>query len=483
MNKLLGIYNDEHFSNTINLSNFYKFRFNFNSFLIFSFGLLFILSVVYILSILRFEMYIIPAVIGVVLIPFFFIFPKFWIYTVTFSTIAFFGETEDGLSVFDVITGIFYIGGLVVWFFTEIIVNKRKIIEDSWEFIFLCFFLLFPLTYLGTFDNDLDFLDWFRGYVLYTLMLYYFPLKKLLTKNEDWFIFAYIFVFVTFLTGIKQIYFYYTNIISDLKYAYQIGTSIRYNQLLFSFILSFLFLVFFEIKSKFKQIILFVIISIVIIALATSFSRIFWTTTGVCILFSFIKYRFVDKLKFTVIIAATGLVFYLALSLFLKDNLSLGVQLLNKRVSSTSSGTKDPSANARFVEWEMVIQKIKESPIVGQGINKYFKHNSPLFENTVYHNTIHNGYLHMMYFFGVPLGLLFILLMLYKFYESIFLFFSIKDKTHKYIIISSIYFYIIFFVVCFFTSEFHKRDDVFLIPLVFAMIYFVKHNNNNLIEN
>jgi O-antigen ligase len=486
MDRLIGIFNiDDNLNKAINFSSFYKFGFNLTSLIIFTLGLSFLISIVTVLSILKLELFILPAVLSIVIIPFFFIYPKFWIYTVTFSTFIFFGENEKGVSVFDVLTGLFYIGGLIIWFFTEIIINRRKIIEDSWEFSFLLFFLLLPLTYLGFFDNDLSFLDWSRGYILYALMLYYFPMKRLLKTKEDWLIFANIFVFVTFLTGLKQIYYYYTNIISDLMYAYQIGTSIRTNQLLYSFVLSFLFLIYFEIKSKWKQFAIFIILSIILLALATSFSRIFWITSAFCLMVSFMNYKLFDKFKFFIIIAATGLIFYVALSLMLKDNLKVGWQFLNKRVTSSSAGTKDVSATARFVEWDKVLIKIKESPIVGQGINKNFIYNSPISDITINHNIIHNGYLHMLYFFGIPLGVSFWLLFLYKLYQSIFLIFNVKDNFFKNILISILYFYFIFIFVSFFTTEFHKRDDVFLIPLVFALIYFVKSNNEklNLIEN
>lgn len=481
MDKLIGIFNIDNDNNkSIDFSSFYKFGLNYSTFLIFIFGLFFLISVISILSLLKLELYILPAILSVVVIPFFFIYPKFWIYTVTFSTFIFFGENEKGVSIFDVVTGIFYFGGLALWFFTEIIVNRRKIIEDGWEFSFLLFFLLLPLTYLGLYDNDLSFLDWSRGYILYSMMLYYFPMKKILKTKKDWEIFGYIFVFVTFLTGLKQIYYYYTNIISDLMFAYQIGTSIRTNQLLYSYILSFLFLIFFEVKLKWKQFLIFIISSTIILALATSFSRVFWISTGICLLITFINYKLFNKLKFLLIISATGLIFYIALSLMLKDNLTVGWQFLNKRVSSSKAGTKDISATARFVEWEKVISKIKESPIVGQGINKYFVYNSPISIESINHNTIHNGYLHMLYFFGIPLGVSFWLLFLYKFYQTFFLMFEVNDKYFKNILISIMYFYFIFIFVSFFTTEFHKRDDVFLIPLVFALVYFVKNNKEQL---
>lgn len=483
MLKLIGINIDKYGNENIENTIFHKFNLNFSTILIFLFASVFIISLVALLTILRFEYLIIPAILGIIAIPLFFIYPKFWIYTVTLSTFVFFGESADGLSIFDVVVGIFFIGGLAVWFFTEVVVNKRKIIENRWEFVYLMFYILFPLTYIGTQDNDLTFLDWSRGYILYSTMLYYYPMKKILTQKEDWYIFAHIFVFVTFLSGVKQIYYYYTNIISDLKYAYQIGTSIRTNQLLYSSVLSFLFLIYFQIKSRFKQVILFGMVSIIVIALVTSFSRIFWTTTGICIFISFIQYKLSDKIKFFVIILAAGAVLFLAINLFLKDNMTIGLQFLNNRISSSKSGTKDPSANARFVEWEKVILKIKESPIVGQGINKKFHHNSPLEHNSIIHNTIHNGYLHMLYFFGIPLGLTFILLVLYKVYQTIFLILKVKDKEIKYILISILYFFLIFFVVSFFTSEFHKRDDVFILPLVFALIYFTsKYEEPKLIK-
>lgn len=476
MYKLLGIDKDN-----IEEAIFYKIPINFSTTLLFTVGVSFILILVTVLSIFRLEYLIIPSIIAIIAVPLFFIYPKFWLYTVTFLTISFFGESADGISVIDVLTGLFFIGGLAVWFFTEVIVNRRKIIESRWEFIYLNFFLLLPLTFIGLYDNDLTFIDWFRGYIMYSVMLYYFPFKKILTKKEDWYIFAHIIIVVAFFTGLKQIYQYYTNIIQDLKYAYQIGTAIRNNQLFFSTILSFVFLTYFKIKSITKQVLLFVVVSIIIIALATSFSRIFWASTSVCILISFLLYyKPFDKLKFFIIVAATAGIFYFALSLFLKDNLTIGLTLLNKRVTSSQKGIKDPSAEGRFVEWAKVIQKIKESPIVGQGINKNFNYNSPIEENSVQRNTIHNGYLHLLYFFGIPLGLTYLGLYLFKLYQTLFLAFQVKDKELKIIIISLLYFFFIFFFVSFMTSEFHKRDDVFLAPIIFALVYFIQNNKEEL---
>ncbi len=91
MDRLIGIFNiDDNLNKAINFSSFYKFGFNLISLIIFTLGLSFLISIVTVLSILKLELFILPAVLSIVIIPFFFIYPKFWIYTVTFSTFIFF---------------------------------------------------------------------------------------------------------------------------------------------------------------------------------------------------------------------------------------------------------------------------------------------------------------------------------------------------------------------------------------------------------
>lgn len=470
MKKLLNKYQDYNFNDILNL--------NFFNIIIALIIALLLIADVFLLSYFRLELFILPSILIITIIPFFFIYPKFWLYTVTFSTFIFFGESDKGISTLDIITGLFFIGGLFIWFFCETIVNKRKIIENHWEFIFLFLYLFIPLFYFALYENIL-LIDFIRGYLLYVLVLYYFPMKIILNTYQDWNIFVMVFLGSIFVSSLKQIYYYYTNVIQNLIYAYQIGSSIRANQLLFTYAINFIFLFLFDIKSYAKQIILFTFLSLNIIALITSFSRIFWIMTLFCTIITFTTYSFRNKLKFIIILILTLSILLFSIKLFLKENFQTGLIVLEKRITSSSKGTKDVSAEARFYEWEKVIKLIKESPLVGQGFYKVYSHNSPIDEYTIHYSTIHNGYLFLFYNYGIPLGLIILYLFFSKFYQSIFLLFKTKDWINIKLLLFSIYSLLVFFVVSFFTSEFHKRDDVFLIPMVFALIYFIDKNIKN----
>ncbi len=470
MNKLLNKYQDFNFSDI--------FKLNFTYLLIAFVSVSLLIVDVFLLSYLNLELFILPSVLVLTIIPFFFIYPKFWLYTVTFSTFIFFGESDKGISTLDIITGLFFVGGLFVWFFCEIFINKRRIIENHWEFLYLFLYLIIPFFYFALYEHLL-FLDFIRGYLLYVLVLYYFPMKKILTTYEDWNIFVIVFLSSIFISSVKQIYYYYTNVIQNLLYAYQIGSSIRTNQLLFTYAINFIFLFLFEVKSNLNKIILFLFLSFNIIALITSFSRIFWIMTFICTIITFLTYSFRNKIKFIIILLLSLSLFLFSIKLFLKDNFKIGLQVLENRITSSSKGTKDISAEARFVEWEKVIKLIGESPLLGQGFNKVYSHNSPIDDYTINYSTIHNGYLFLFYNYGIPAGLIILYLFFSKFYQSIFLLFKTRDIQNKTLLLFAIYSLLVFFVVSFFTSEFHKRDDVFLIPLIFALVTFVDNNIKN----
>ena len=88
--------------------------------------------------------------------------PRLWIYSVVLFTIFFFRASEAGISVLDVFTALFLVGGIYIWLIYQILVLKKRIIKNFTEQILVTLYIFLPLNYIIAFFNGVSFMDWLR---------------------------------------------------------------------------------------------------------------------------------------------------------------------------------------------------------------------------------------------------------------------------------------------------------------------------------
>ena len=141
------------------------------------------------------------------------------------------GETE--LNIFHVLAGIFYDSFLLIWFLYKKLVKREKLLRGFADQLFIFFYLILILNLFIAVGNDVDWFDWLREYLLYSLILYYFPIREYFKEPKH--IIKLLFLVGAVTIGLDLVQFYnYIKILKNIVYAYQFSNSMRINQHIFT---------------------------------------------------------------------------------------------------------------------------------------------------------------------------------------------------------------------------------------------------------
>ncbi|MBM2815929.1 MAG: hypothetical protein HW421_2691 [Ignavibacteria bacterium] len=441
-----------------------------NSILIFS-GLFFLLSTFLIISLFKDKgvsfLIVFASIIYIYIIA---NFEKTWIYLVCCILPSFFQNQKEGLSSFDIFSIAFLVGGIIIWFIVHVLIYRKKIITNKADWLLLLIFFLLPINFLVSYLNDVPVLEWIRMYGMLSLTLYYFPLKLNFNDKKHLLILLSFLTIVILIVNFGQLYHYYNLSLYKVVYAYQYGGSVRTNQPLFLSVSIFSLLMLLALKKKIYKIPLLILFCLNVASLITTFSRIFWVFFAISIIYSF--FYLSNKKKFKIItytivaIAMVSLIGYFVV----KENIGLFFQVVEQRFSSVEKGTADPSARARFSEYEGAYRYIKLYPLSGNGLGSFFYHFDTLNGNGMRYANIHNGYIFLTYTVGIGTGILFIVVFVMFTIKAEILTRHIKDDIFKILTLSCFLSLFSLLSVQFACTLFFDRTCVFIFAIIFAII-------------
>jgi O-antigen ligase len=348
-------------------------------------------------------------------------YPRTWIYAVILGFVVFMKMDEEGISFSDIFAAVLYNSFLIFWFIARLLVksdvsanvafsNNHFRITSVVDKLFLTFYALLLFNVIIALTNGIELFDWLREYMLYSLILFYFPLREYFAERKYIYILLLLFGLVVIALDIRQFYSYY-EILGNVKYAYQIASSVRDNQQVFSCSLISAITFFFYANTRRAKLFALVVSLFSAAAIISTFSRAFWTALMAMVLVLFIFLNYKQILQFILIIAlATGIILISINTLF-PHQASFVTKYIGKRFTSTSNVKKDISVESRLREYEIVLGEIKDSPIWGHGFRKQFS-----FYNNIMHAThttsfTHNGYFNLSHKAGIPMCALFYLAM------------------------------------------------------------------------
>ncbi len=409
--------------------------------------------------------------------------PKLWIYSVVLVSGVFASSTGGGVSADDIVFSIYLNIFLYLWIIWQVMIMKEKLIQSKTEWFFLAFFILTPLTLINVYHENTVFFEWIREFSLLSLMLLYFPMKKYFTTHKDVLILLIVFTITLLFSDLLQFYTY-KQILSNITYAYEAGSTIRNNTYMFVIGSTFsCIFIFYQKETKYR--ILYTIIMILTLgALTSTFARIFWAAAFVNIITIFLLLNTKEKVRFISYLLISVTVAYLIASIFFGDIFKFVIFALETKFESTSEGTEDISAISRFEEWKMVIERIKESPFIGNGFGAEFTFRNPITGKMEYSSVIHNSFLYFIFRVGIPLSLMFFGLFVVVFIKSIY--YSIKlriDLFYKAIMIAVFLSVVTLFITGMFTMTFIFRDTLIINAILFFLVNYVEVNYKNKVLN
>ena len=340
-------------------------------------------------------------------------YPRVWLYGVALLGIAYFRGSSQGVSAVDVLSGLVLAGSLFAWIVWRVAVNKKRLIYNSIDWVLLILFLLIPFNLIIALLNGVELLDWLREYIRFSMVLFYFPVREYFREKKYLLRFLIIYAFVVLALDFFQFYAYYKAAFSNLVYAYQLGSSVRINQVIFTTASMFGIVFALYAPKRWLRLTLIVFSALTFSALLVSFSRAFWLIfmAEFILLFFYISYQqkkryLLTSFVISVILTASAFVLF-------GDKVVFVYKLVEKRLTSSTKGTKDISLQSRLNEWEKAIFHIAENPLGGNGFAKEFQFYNPITQSTKHTNFIHNAYIFLTYRLGIPMALCFFAVMLY----------------------------------------------------------------------
>lgn len=400
--------------------------------------------------------------------------PKIWIYSIVLLTGIFTSTSGGGVSGIDVVFIIFFNAFLYLWIIWQIFVKKEKLIESKTDWLLISFYILTILTIITVFENSTLFFEWLREFALLTLILFYFPFKKYITSKKDIFTILILFTVTLLITDLLQFYIY-KQILSNITYAYEAGSSVRNNLFIFVVGCTFSCIFIFYQKKTIPRIALTMIMILTLGALASTFARIFWVAIFVNFVAIFILINNKEKFRFLAYFIISVFAAYLIASIFFGDIFKFVIFALESRFESTSKGSTDISALARIEEWKIIFERIKESPFIGNGFGSTYTFRNPISGQNDYTSIIHNSFLHFFFRVGIPLTIMFFSIFIIIFIKSLFYSLKIKiDLFYKILMIAVFLSFVTLFITGMFTMTFILRDALILNAFFFFLVNYVE---------
>jgi O-antigen ligase len=396
------------------------------------------------------------------------------LYIILLSSTLFLNTSSEGLSVLDVLTGVFYLGSLSLWFFRAKFVYHKNIIRNFADILILIFFSFafvfwIPLSLL----SGVELLNILREIIIFSLILLYFPFRdEFKTKDDLKDLLLVVAISIIGITFISLIISYKK--LHSIEFVFQLGGGVRTNQFLGGVSVIFSIILFYIHRGKKAKILITSVLFLSMVSLIISISRIYWfgTMLGFLIATIFISGKERFKIYFTAFAIFATIILSVVLYFGKTSELILG--FFQKRLSSSQGYKKDISFLARIQEYEAVWEHIKEFPLGGNGISKEYSYYN-LISQTNWHVTfVHNGYISLVYRFGFPMALIFYLFLIYYFWQSFSLSIWNKNQYSRTLSACVLAAFCLLFITNFFTTTVMFRDFYIYFPILITILSIAK---------
>ncbi len=282
------------------------------------------------------------------------------------------------------------------WWFTKRLIASKRILENSAEFALVIFLGVALLSISWASFYGFSAIKGIREFALFIPYLMYFPIRDYVgEKGEKNILFALLFVCTA--VAIFDIVEYRLSI-AVAQYFWQIigkRENLGEPLMMSSIIIMFGFVA----AKKYNLALIVTLIAISSIALVLTFSRGYWGATALgLLLFVFIINGAPRKRAVKLGLISVMTVVLVAAIVFPRLLVDL-FQGLGTRLAAL--GGHDLSLQSRLAESSVILSRFQRSPIIGYGMGAEFSFFNPITYRTLTTWYIHNGYLFMVYKFGL----------------------------------------------------------------------------------
>ena len=328
---------------------------------------------------------------------------------------------KAGLQAEEILYGLYYLSFLGYWFFTRSYLQRQVICNRPEERTLLIFLVLVTLTVplSVAFDGwpDMIFGEWLS----FTMLGFYWPIKEAIEKDERGLKVVVGSLIVVGLFVLVRNLLEYQSDLSNAEQLWQIASSRAItNESLLMIPAFFCIVLYLRTRSFPGRMLLLATVLGMFAGLILTQSRAYWVTffLGTGFIFMFVSGKDKIRILSVGIVSAVGIgtLAYVILGDYLMLVLS---GLLDRFLTLQSAVSNDVSLINRFLETQGVWEHIKVNPILGYGMGVPYRFYNITFEYSEIKTFVHNGYVALLFKFGVW-GLGMMLFMMVRFFVTAF---------------------------------------------------------------
>ncbi len=312
-------------------------------------------------------------------------------------------DFEEGIQTTEVLYGLYYLGFLAHWFVTRLFLYRERIFERREERILFLFLVLMSLSIGVTlvFGGTLRMVmgEWLS----LSLLAFYFPVREAVERySKGLYAMIGVIAWIGLYVLVRNV-LNYQEIVMNATYAWQVtrGRAVTNESLLM--VPAFISMVYFLYAREWKSRLLTAAIFLAFFGgLILTQSRGYWISF--LLGSAFILFIVPPRMKVRLVAAGllSGLGVLLIAYLVIGDYALLIVTgLFNRFLSIANAVTSDLSLVNRLRESASVWEYIIHNPILGHGMGTTYRFYDLTFEFTFQRAFIHNGYIALLFKFGV----------------------------------------------------------------------------------
>jgi O-antigen ligase len=337
--------------------------------------------------------------------------PRLWISGTLLILPVFLTESGEGLSPVEIALGGALILSITLWVLWRLANDYRSIIRTWTDAALFVWLALSSLNVAIAAANDINVADWFAEWAIFTLMLYYLPIREHFGSSESGRIqLLTVAAWSSILQALYSMWIFRQRMSSNLVYAFQLESA-RSVLLGPFFVLAIIggIIAMFSLSSRKAKLLSGITILINAAALLLTFTRTLWVLGSVSVLITLLFLRWKQIVGFVTATTAT-ITAAVAAAFTVAPNIANIALMLGRRriLSSTRLRGGDYSFETRMLEANAAWKQIAESPIGGKGIRSKILAWDPIYQMSNSSSFVHIGYLNITMKLGFPLALLFL---------------------------------------------------------------------------
>ncbi len=343
-------------------------------------------------------------------------YPQFWIYTVVASFLVYFTDTGEGASGIDVVLGAFIQGSLFLWLAHRLLISDKPLFRSVFDILIVLYFVYSTFNVIVAVAHGTPAIDWLREWAVGVAALYFFPIREYFNKESDLkrlLACASAVVVFQILKNIQWFLF----IARNAEYAYQIAGR---RSTPFLFLMTAIYFLVFAVHERRRiwQIVLAGLTLVSTVGVFLTYSRTSMIALILCSVGLVFLVSREQRIRIGFVLLITITIPVVVMPFALGNIAKLAQATIVNRLVSSGKGTKDAAVQARIYESRAVLRLVEQEPLSGYGLATPYTAYVPIIKYSTTRPYIHNGYLSIVYRFGIVFAIIFYGTLLYAVIEA-----------------------------------------------------------------